>query len=283
MTADDPALIWQRAGDLLTLAMREDGPGALSQPTVVRNLCADLLNDDPRISHLLVAAAEFDVAGRLASQLQRGLDANSAVRVVTTAFGDHSYLPEDARRQVVDLIARTLGYQLAPPQPSPATPWSAIPDPSCAPRDRGPTSHRGPPGQRPVGAPTRGLRGQRPDRPRPGNRRPGPPRPTQGPPLRRSPGSTRATRPPNPHPVPTRATRPPHPAPTRATRPPNPHPAPTRATRPPNPHPAPIRATPVGPPTKGWDRPPARHRNRCGPTFPTLTPRRRARAWGTAP
>ena len=105
---EDPA--WQRADDLLAVAVREVGREALSRPTVVRNLCADLLPGDPLVTQLLIGAAEFDVAGRLRRQLDQGVDITGAVASVTTSFGAHSFAPYDYRRWVVEHTALVLGY-----------------------------------------------------------------------------------------------------------------------------------------------------------------------------
>ncbi len=117
------------AHDALSTAVDSYGQRVLSDPHILGNLVTDLLPDQPRERHLLVAAAEADVAGELRQHVEeQHLDPDTAVRLVASSLSDRRSIDPAASMWVATEYAQVLGYpvqsggQPGPPPGPPAGP-----------------------------------------------------------------------------------------------------------------------------------------------------------------
>jgi uncharacterized protein len=114
--------------DEATAALREIvaeyGPDALSNPAAMSNLLADLLPESPKISRILITAAEDHIADRLREHAAQGMDPLTASRLVASAFAESTSFTPEACARAVGTIAAALGLTGRAPtvvvQPPPA-------------------------------------------------------------------------------------------------------------------------------------------------------------------
>lgn len=86
-----------------------ENPEALSEPSLMASLLADLLPDGPRTARLIVAATENRIADQLREHAAQGMDATTASRLVAAAFGNATLLRPEACAWVVGEIAVVVG------------------------------------------------------------------------------------------------------------------------------------------------------------------------------
>jgi Fibronectin type III domain len=116
------------AREALNSTVADFGQRILSDSRMIRSRMSDLLPDLPRERHLLVTAAEADVAGELAQHVQgQRLDPEIAIQMVSRSFSDRMSIDVASSTWVTTEYARALGYHvrsdapLSPPPPAAAT------------------------------------------------------------------------------------------------------------------------------------------------------------------
>lgn len=102
----------------------EYGPQALSRPGPLSSLLADLLPDAPKITRILVAAAEDRVADSLREHVSQGMDPLTATRLTASSFTAATLFTPEACAWAVSAIAAALGMTdrvptivVQPPEP----------------------------------------------------------------------------------------------------------------------------------------------------------------------
>jgi hypothetical protein len=127
MSEPEPQLDTQgEAREALNSAVADFGQRVLSDARMIRSRMSDLLPDLPRERHLIVTAAEADVAGELAQQVQgRRLDPQTAIQLVSRSLSDRMSIDLPSSTWVTTEYARALGYQVRPDTPLWPTPPAA--------------------------------------------------------------------------------------------------------------------------------------------------------------
>jgi hypothetical protein len=105
-----------QASRALRAIVTEHGPELLSRPRELGNLLADLLPDAPRISRLLVTAAQDQVARELSEHTSAGMDVGTAAAMVASSFAGATMLAPDACTWAVSQFAVALGLVPDPEQ-----------------------------------------------------------------------------------------------------------------------------------------------------------------------
>jgi len=82
------------AADVLRQLVTDSGPEILSRPAALSAILADLLPDTPRITRIMVAAAQDRLAARLTDLTTQGMDHDTAVRLVGASFAESTLLPQ---------------------------------------------------------------------------------------------------------------------------------------------------------------------------------------------
>ncbi len=136
------------AREALNSAVADFGPPILSNARMIRSRMSDQLPDLPRERHLLVTAAEADVAGELTQHVQgQHLDPEIAIQMVSRSFSDRMSIDVASSTWVTTEYARALGYHVredAPLSPTPPPPPPApAPAPPPAPATVGPGFYQG--------------------------------------------------------------------------------------------------------------------------------------------
>jgi hypothetical protein len=121
--AATPSQQAEQARLALRAIVADHGPEVLSRPRELANLLADLLPDVPRISKILVAAAQDRVAEELCQHTSGGMDATTASRLAASSFADATMFAPEVCAWVVGQFALALG--LVPD--SAAFPVSVVP------------------------------------------------------------------------------------------------------------------------------------------------------------
>jgi hypothetical protein len=137
--------------DQARLALRtvvaEHGPKVLSDPRTLANLLSDLLPESPRITKIMVAAAQDKIADELKQHTSDGMDGQTASRLAASSFAGATMFTPDACAWVVAEFSLALGLTADPDQGSPfAASMTAqvVPghDRTTTPADTEPASHR---------------------------------------------------------------------------------------------------------------------------------------------
>jgi hypothetical protein len=114
------------AGAALREIVGEYGSAVLSSTVTLSNLLKDVLPNDPRLSRMLLAAAEDGVADALLEQTSQGMEVSTACGIVSSSFASSSMFAPEACAFVVDEFAVALGLKPGTGAPSkltvPATP-----------------------------------------------------------------------------------------------------------------------------------------------------------------
>jgi YVTN family beta-propeller protein len=109
MAVMPPQEQFNNARSALREIVQEYGPDALSEPSTMSSLVADLLPGSPRIARILVAAAEDHIADRLRELGRQGVDTATASRLTASAFADTTMFAAEACAWVVSAFAEALG------------------------------------------------------------------------------------------------------------------------------------------------------------------------------
>jgi hypothetical protein len=136
---------WDETGEAaaaLRYAVDSYGAAVLARAERLGNVLSDLVPGTPRERHLLVAAAEHNVAGLLVTRVREGLSPEAAGRMVAGSLAAEQGVAADGARWAVATMAATLGYEtgslLEPDAPTlidlPPVPRShPVPPPPVAP------------------------------------------------------------------------------------------------------------------------------------------------------
>ena len=110
------------AREALNSTVADFGQPVLSDARMMRSHLSDLLPDLPRERHLLVIAAEADVAGQLTQQVQgRRLDPETAIQMVSRSFSERTSIDLASSIWVTTEYARGSGLSRAVGRPALAT------------------------------------------------------------------------------------------------------------------------------------------------------------------
>lgn len=88
------------------------GVSALSNPQTMSNLLKDLLPDAPRVTGILVAAAEAGLANTLREHIDGGMVASTAIRLTSSSFSAVTMFPAEACDWVTGEIAIAMGVNV---------------------------------------------------------------------------------------------------------------------------------------------------------------------------